>query len=88
MKRGDRVQNISKLTFKLSYCFKHFSFMSYLHVTFHLPQPLMDGKDSKVDKMSSTHPNFNPLEVLDSIIQSEHMRKILFLYFEFDQLQH
>ena len=48
----------------------------------------MDGKDSKIDKMSSTHPNSNPSDVLDFIKQGEHMRKKPYLYFEFDQLQH
>ena len=35
----------------------------------------MDGEDSKADKMISTHPNLNPLDVLDSLIQKELMGK-------------
>ena len=52
-----------------------FSFLSYIHVTPHLLEPLTDGEASKDDKMSSTHPNSNPLDVLDYISQWEHMRK-------------
>ena len=69
MKSGVRVHNISNFTFQLSYCFKHFSFFSYLLVTLHLPQPLRGGKDSKANKMSSTLSNLNPLDVMDCICQ-------------------
>ena len=48
----------------------------------------MDGKDSKYDKMSSTHPNSNSLDVLDSVSQEELMGKKPFQYFELDQLLH
>jgi hypothetical protein len=75
MKHGDHVQKISKFTFELSNCFKQFSFPSYLLVTLHLLEPLMDGEDSKDDKMGSTHPNLNPSNFLDYIFQGEHMRK-------------
>jgi hypothetical protein len=44
-------------------------------VTLHLYLPLTDGKDSKDDKMSFTHPNLNPLDVIDSIRQGELMGK-------------
>ena len=72
---GDHVQNISKFTFELSNCFKHFQICNYIHVTLHLPQPLMDGEDSKTNKMSSTHPNLIPSDVMDSMRQEEHMEK-------------
>ena len=60
--------------------------MSYLLVTLHLPWPLVDGETLKADKMSSTHPNSIPSDVLSSISQREFMRKKPFLYFRFDQL--
>ena len=86
MKSGDHVQNISEFTFYFSECLKHFSFSSYLLVTLHLPWPLMDGEASKANKMSSTHPNSNPSDVMDSMSQGKHIRKDPFLYFEFNQL--
>ena len=46
----------------------------------------MDGEASKDDKMSSTHPNLNMLDVLDSMSQGEHTRKNPFYDFELDQL--
>ena len=57
-------------------------------MTLHLPWPLTDCEHSKDDKMSSTCPNSNPLDVMDLIRQGKHMRKIPFLYFEFAQLRH
>ena len=75
MKLGIQVQNISKFTFDLSYYFEHFQILSYVPVTLHLPQPLTDGKDLKDDKMSSTHTNLNPSDVLDSISEEELMGK-------------
>ena len=47
-------------------------------MTLHLPLPVADGEASKVDKMSSTHPNSNTLYVLDSMRQGEHIRKNTF----------
>jgi hypothetical protein len=44
-------------------------------VTLHLPWPLTDGEHSKADKMSSTHINSNPSDVMDSISQGEQMIK-------------
>ena len=44
-------------------------------MTLQLPWPLMDDEASKADKISSTHPNLNPSNVLDSICQEEHIRK-------------
>ena len=88
MKCSDHVQKISKFTFELSFCFKHLSFLSYLHVTLHLPQLLTAGEASKTDKMSSIHPNSKPSNVMDSIVQEEDMRKNSFWYFEFNQLWH
>jgi hypothetical protein len=61
--------------FEISYCFEHFSFSRYILMTLHLPQPLTDGKNSKVDKMSYIHPNSNSSHVMDSACQGEHMRK-------------
>ena len=75
MKCSDHVQKISKFAFELSVCFKHLSFLSYLLVTLHLPEPLTDSDAFKADKMSSTHPNSNPLDVMDSICQEEDIRK-------------
>ena len=75
MKRGDHAQNISKFTFELLDHFKHFQNSNYPLVTLHLPQPLTDGEDWKDDKMSSTHPNSNSSDVLDSISQEEYMSK-------------
>ena len=75
MRLSIQVQNISKFTFKLLDCFKHFQISNYLLVTLYLPQSETDGKDSKSDKMSSAHPNLNPLYVLDSISQEELMGK-------------
>jgi hypothetical protein len=41
----------------------------------------MDGKDSKVDKMSPTHPNSNPSDVIDSIMsRGTHGKKIIFRF--------
>ena len=48
----------------------------------------MDDEALKVDKMSFTHPNSNSTDVLDSMRQGGHMRKNLFLDFEFNRLQH
>ena len=56
-------------------------------MTLHLPQPLMDGKHSKDDKMSFTHTNLNPSDVIDSISQGEHIGKNPFLYFDFEKLR-
>ena len=36
---------------------------------------MMDGEASKADKVSSSNPNSDPSNVLDSIGQGEHMRK-------------
>lgn len=87
-KLGDHVQKISKFTFELSDCIKHFPILRYLLVTLHLPQPLTDDKDSKTDKMSSTHPNLNLSDVMDSMSQDELMEKKPFWDFEFHHLQH
>jgi hypothetical protein len=35
----------------------------------------MDDEALKTDKISSTHPNSNPSNVLDSMSQGEHMNK-------------
>ena len=44
-------------------------------MTLHLPWQLTDGEASKDDKMSSTHPSSNLLDVLDSMSQWGHMIK-------------
>ena len=41
---------------------------------------LTDGEDSNVNKMSSSHPNLNPSDVLDFMSQEELMRKNPFFY--------
>ena len=55
-------------------------------MTLQLPWSLVDHEDSKADKMSSTHPNLITSDVLSSMRQREHMRKIPFEIFRFDQL--
>ena len=35
----------------------------------------MDGEDSNVNKMSSTHPNLNPSDAIDSMSEEKLMRK-------------
>ena len=50
-------------------------------MTLHLPQPLTDGDAWKGNKISSTHQNLNPSDVLDSMSQEEHMGKDPFWYF-------
>ena len=44
-------------------------------MTLHFPWPLVDGKASKDDKMSSTNPNSNTSNVLSYMRQGEHIRK-------------
>ena len=48
----------------------------------------MDSEDSKIENLSSTHPNSNPSYVLDFINQGEIMGKHPFWDFEFHQLWH
>ena len=55
-------------------------------MTLHLPWSLVDGRSSKVDKMSSTHPNPIPPISMSSMSQREDMRKNPFWYFWFDRL--
>ena len=50
------------------------------------PWPLTDGEGWKSYKMSSTHPNSNPKDVLDSIRQKELMGKKPFSNFKFDPI--
>ena len=78
MKHNDHAKSISKFTFDILDCLKKNSYLSYLHVTLHLPQPLTDGEVSKDDKMSSIHPNSNLSDVMGSICQGEHVKKINF----------
>ena len=54
-------------------------------MTLHLPWSLADGGSSKVDKMSSTHPNIIPSVAMSSMRQREDMRKNPFLYFWFER---
>ena len=44
-------------------------------MTVHLPSSLVVGGSSKVDKMSSTHPNLIPLVAMSYLRQREDMRK-------------
>ena len=55
-------------------------------MTLHPPWPLVDGETLKVDKMSCTHPNLIPSDVLSYMSQRENMRKNPFWDFRFDQL--
>ena len=55
-------------------------------MTLHFHWPLANGKTSKVDKMSSTHPNLIPSNVFSFMSQREHMRKKSFWDFRFDKL--
>ena len=55
-------------------------------MTVHLPWPLVDGRASKVNKMSYTHPNPILLDDSNSMRQSEHMRKNPFWYFRLNWL--
>ena len=54
--------------------------------TLHLPWSLAVGGSSKVDKMSSTHPNSILLIGMSSMRQSKYMSKNPFWYFWFDRL--
>ena len=55
-------------------------------MTLHLPWSLVDGRSSNVDKMSSTHTNLIPLDVLNSMSQREEIRINPFWDFWFDRL--
>ena len=55
-------------------------------MTLHLPWSLTDGGASKDDKISSTHPNSIPSDVLCSMSQRKHMKKNSFQDFRFDRL--
>ena len=55
-------------------------------MTLHLPWSLADGESLKIDKMSSTHLNSIPSNVLSSISQRKGIRKNPFWDFWFDQL--
>ena len=57
MRSGNKVQKLSKCTIKIPESFHHLWFSSYLLVTLHLPWSLANDEFSKLDKMSSTHPN-------------------------------
>jgi hypothetical protein len=55
-------------------------------VTLHLPSSLAIGESSKVDKMSSSHPNLIPSVSMRSMIQRKEMRKNPFREFWADWL--
>jgi hypothetical protein len=75
MKLGRHVIQISNIVLKLLDHFKHLEFSKLSSGDSSPTLSLTDDEDSKADKMSSTHPNLNLLDIMDTRIQEELMGK-------------